>query len=241
MKKIIHGFFFLLVLFVFFITAVTSAQSITGNGNVIRETRTVSPFNEIESDGVFNVYISQGSSENIVVEADDNIVPFITTISKNNKLKLSSKDEAEIKKSTKLNIYVTVKNIDKINFSGVGDLETEGKLNLTELKIDNSGVGNIKLEIDCDRLDIENNSVGNINLTGKADNVKIEHNGVGNVKAFDLTANTLKIESNAVGNAEVNSEKELYMDLNGMGNITYKGNAVIKSLNKNGLGDIKKL
>lgn len=222
-------------------TAESRAQSITGDGNVVQETRTADSFNEILAEGVVNIYLSQGSSESVRVEADKNLLPYIITKVKDNKLSIRTKDEIEIEGSTKMNVYVTLKDITKLENNNVGKLETKGQLNLNKLAIYNNAVGSTKLDLNCSDLKVDFNSVGNLTLTGEITNVSIDHNGVGNIDAESLTADVLKIENNGVGNAEVNSSKELYMNLNGIGNISYKGSAVIKEINVNGMGKIKKM
>ncbi|MBS1517628.1 MAG: DUF2807 domain-containing protein [Bacteroidetes bacterium] len=218
-----------------------SAQTIYGNGNVSEENRTLSSFDEIESDGVMNVFLKQGGTESVTIKGDKNILPYIETKVTDRRLVISVKKGITLKDSHKLSVYVTLKDLTALRNNGVGNLRSENKLDLNDLKIINNGVGNIDLEFDCNRLDLEINSVGNNTFSGNADIVDILHNGVGNLNAFDLTADKLKIVSNSVGNADVRSEREIDITLNGTGNVFYKGSASIKRSEKNGIGNIKKM
>lgn len=217
------------------------AQKITGDGNVVKETRSLPSFDKIESSGIVNIFLTQGDREFAVIESDKNLLALIETYVNDNTLFVKTKEDVSIKKSTKMNVYITLKNLSEINLSGVGNVESSGKLKINDLKIENSGVGNIKLNLDSKNLACELDGVGNVILTGNVTTVVISNNGVGNVKAFDLTADILNIQSNGVGNAEVNSDKEIYISLNGMGNVSYKGNAIVKELSKNGFGNVKKM
>lgn len=216
------------------------AQDIKGNGNEIKETRSAGSFDVIENDGVINVFLTQGETESIVVEAARNYLPFIVTEVKDNTLFISMKKGAKIEKSAKLNVYVTFRDLKRIELNSVGNVSSENQLKLKNLTIENNSVGNIRLNIDCNELSIENNSVGNTSLSGNVNNVKIELNSVGNLTASDLKAQNLTIVNNAVGNVNVNAEKEIYITQNGTGNITYSGNAEVKKLEKNGSGNVKK-
>ncbi|MBK7157367.1 MAG: DUF2807 domain-containing protein [Ignavibacteria bacterium] len=237
-----------LKLFLIILTGVTimsgtnfvSAQEIKGNGDVTKETRSVASFDIIENDGVVNITLIQADIESVIVEADRNLLPVIITKVKDNTLFISTKEGAEIEKSTKLNVYVSFRDLKKLELNSVGNLSSQNQLKLNNLEIENNSVGNIDLNLDCNKLNIESNSVGNTVLTGKVNDFKIELNSVGNLKAFDLVAQTLNIESNAVGNAEVNSQKEISISQNGMGNITYKGDAIVKKLDRSGLGNVRK-
>lgn len=230
----------LLILTLIVMTASIASAQVRGNGNVTRETRSLSPFNSIEVDGVVNLILIQGDREYAEVEADKNLQPYISLKVSGDKLNISTNEDIDIEKTTKMNVYVTFKDIKSLDLNGVGNARSEGRLDLTSLNIENSGVGNIDIEMNGSTLKAQNNSVGNMIFSGNVNNVDIEHNGVGNIKAFDLTAGILKIESNAVGNAEVKSNDEIYITLNGIGNVSYKGNAVVKQMNVNGMGKVSK-
>lgn len=219
----------------------TPAQEVKGDGNVVKETRTIDSFNEIVIEGLVSVYLTQGNTESLVVETDKNLQSYVVTKLRGNTLTIKNKEDMEIEKSTKMNVYVTLKDISKLEINSVGKVESKGRLNLSSLKIDANGVGSTKLDLISNKLNVDFNSVGSLTLSGEITNVSIDHNGVGNIKAEDLSAEILKIDNNGVGNAEVNSSKEIYINLNGIGNVSYKGNAVVKEMNINGMGKVTKM
>ena len=187
MRKLKLLFSLLTLSLIFISSQSVFSQTVYGDGNVVKETRTLSSFNSIELNGVMNVFLKQGSNESAVIEADKNIIPYIVTkVNSDGELEISSIEKVDIKKSTKLNVYITLKDINKLESNGVGNLTSESKLDLNDLEIENNGVGNIDLDVNCNKLELENNSVGNTTLSGNIDNVDIEHNGVGNIKAYDL-------------------------------------------------------
>lgn len=233
---------FLLILTILIMNStLVLAQKVKGDGNVVEENRSVSSFTEIQLDGVIDVYLSQGSSEQLKIVADKNLQQYIETSVKDGILYIKNTDDVEIRKKTKMDVYITVTNLTKLNMNGVGDVEALDNLQLKDIAIENSGVGNLKLKLSCNNLEMDMNGVGNVTFIGSVMNARIDNNGVGNLKAFDLSTDILRIQNNGVGNSEVNSDKEIYINLNGMGNVSYKGNAVVKELNKNGFGNIKKM
>ncbi len=87
----------LFVLFAF-ISANSFAQkweTIKGNGQVKKETREVSNFTSLSSQGSMNVQISYGNSNSIVVEADENLLPYIETTVENGKLLIKAKEKCK--------------------------------------------------------------------------------------------------------------------------------------------------
>src|SRR5580765_5916370 len=118
----------------------TKAQDIKGDGNVVKVTRTAGSFDEIKLEGVVNLFLTQGSSEAITIESDKNIIPYIETKVEGNRLTIKNSQDVNIKKFTKLNVYVTVKDLKNISSDGVGNVKTESKLNLNDLTINSTGV-----------------------------------------------------------------------------------------------------
>ncbi|OGO16907.1 MAG: hypothetical protein A2Z14_01960 [Chloroflexi bacterium RBG_16_48_8] len=54
-------------------------QTIQGSRNIITEARDVGGFNRIELEGMGKVILTQGEEESLTIEADDNLMEYITT------------------------------------------------------------------------------------------------------------------------------------------------------------------
>ena len=154
-------------------TNFVSAQKLKGDGDVTKETRSVASFDIIENDGVVNITLIQADIESVIVEADRNLLPVIITKVKDNTLFISTKEGAEIEKSTKLNVYVSFRDLKKLELNSVGNLSSQNQLKFNNLEIENNSVGNIDLNLDCNKLNIESNSVGNTVLTGKVNDLTV--------------------------------------------------------------------
>jgi len=241
MKTVKKSMIALPIILVAFLCTLSSCDEIKGDGNVVTEQRTLSGFNQLEVNGVFNLYISQGDSESVKIETDKNLLKLIET--KNNGSKLIIKMETNGKSidATKINVFLTVKNIQKLEFNTIGNIETTSVLKANNLEIIGSGVGNTKLELNCLKVDGNFSTVGNVVLKGKIQNLTMSNTGVGNLDALDLNTDTLVLTSTGVGNVEVNVEKEISIISSGIGNVKYKGNAVIKNIDASGIGRVKKI
>lgn len=223
------------------INPVIAQKKIKGNGNVVTQERTISPFNEIIVNGVYNVYLTQGERESVKVETDENLQEAIIVKNKGNALVLGWKKGINVKRKTKMNVYVTLKDITKLEVKGVGNVNTSSKLSLNTLDIEASGVGNTSLELDCKQLDGEISIVGNFTLKGKVTEVTLDNNGTGALRAFDLVAQKLEINNSGIGKVEVNAQQEISITSSGIGSVYYKGNAKTTKLDHRGMGKIKKV
>ena len=208
---------------------------IEGSGNIITKEITVKPFDELSIGGVFNVFISQGSKEQLKIEADDNLQELFEVKNEGSKLIISMKKDVNFHSKgdkNKMKVYITFRNLKTMELKTVGNITSEENLNFDNLKIKNGSVGSVNLKLTAKTLDIENNSVGNFTLTGKADKAIIKHHGVGSFKASNLLVQTMDIDASGVGSAEVNAEKELKVKDSFLGKVSNKGSATVKRTNK---------
>jgi hypothetical protein len=216
------------------------AEQIKGSGKVVSKEIKIDAFTQLKMNGVFNVLISQGDKEALTIEADDNLVDLIEIRNDGNVLTIKQKKESDIK-STKFNIYITVKDLEKIETSSVGNIQTSTPLNLKNLDLSSSCVGDIQLEINCEKFTANISSVGDLNLKGKSGETIIKNSSVGNINAVDFISDILKVDNSGVGDVEVYAEKEISLISSGVGNVAYKGNAVVKNIENKGVGKVRKI
>lgn len=237
----------LLIVGVFFITGCDDmtiktgdgSEKMLGNGKSTSEKREITSFNQIEIEGVFNVFLSQKDRESVKIEAEGNIFPLVITSVENNVLTIKLKNNMSISKMKKINIYISLVDISKIKSEGVGILNCENKLKLKDLELNLNGVGASRLNIDVDKLIIKSELVGALILTGSAKEASIKHNGIGSFEAFELKTEKLNIETDGVGKAEVFASDELVIDAKGIGSVKYKGNPSIKHIKNEGVGSVE--
>ena len=206
-----------------------------------RETRNIKAFSKLELGGVFEVQIRQGDKEKLELEANPRLLEYVIVKNEGNRLIVKMREKSHFKKMKKIKIYVTITDIDELEISTVGNVESVGTLNLDKLYLRNHGVGNLDLKLNAKQLNAKISAVGNIRLAGNIDVVEIDNKSVGNLEAFDLKANKLTIDNRGVGSAEVYASKEISINSSGVGSLYYKGDATVKSLNSRGIGKIKKL
>ena len=90
------------------------AKTLQGSGNVTSESRNVSDFNEVELQGIGNLTIQQTGSESLTIEAEDNIIPYLKTEVKNNRLTLSIEPGVGISTTKPINYELTVKDLSDL-------------------------------------------------------------------------------------------------------------------------------
>jgi hypothetical protein len=110
-----------------------------GNGNVVKEERKVTDFKAVTVSSGINLLISQGSTEKVVVEAEEDLMPHIKTEVSGEVLRIGIKGNLGIFHSFKrINVYVTAKELKALEASSGSRLKTENKIQAGNLKISSS-------------------------------------------------------------------------------------------------------
>jgi hypothetical protein len=204
---------------------------IEGSGNVITKEIAVQPFDELSISGVFSVLLSQGSKEQLKIEADDNLQELFEVKTEGSKLIISMKKDVNFQSKgdkNKMKVYITFRKLKAMDLKTVGNISSDANMDFDNLKIENKSVGSVDLKLTVQKLEIQNKSVGNFTLTGKADHAVIKHNGVGSFKASNLVVQTMDIDAQGVGGAEVNAVKEIKVSDSFLGKVKNVGAATIK-------------
>jgi hypothetical protein len=183
----------------------------------------------------------QGDFERVEVEIDDNLQQYVEVRNDGSKMVLDVRNKVKFGKTTKNNIYVTLKNIDLFCVSGVCKVKTLSPLNCDFLTLNVSGVFDGELEVSCEKLDAILSGVVNLELRGRATVLFIKQSGVGNLNAKKLIADKADVANSGIGSVSVYATQELSMSNSGVGSITYSGDAIIKNIQTSGVGKINKV
>ena len=211
-------------------------EGVDGNGKVVKETRNVSNFDAIKIGGAFDVYLKQGNSESLVIEADENLMDLIKTDVRGGTLVIDTREN--IRNSKELNIYITFRQLEKLNLSGAVEVKSDGKLKFDDLSIDGSGASEIDLELEVDKLSCDFSGASEISLTGSANYCSIDNSGASEVTAYDFVVKEYLIEISGAGDAKIHCTEVLEARISGAASIRYQGNPKVDS-RVSGAGSIK--
>ena len=239
-KKIIALFMFMVML-----TSVsgiasccTLAGGVHGDGKVVKQTRVVSSFDGIDISGAFDVYLRQGSIEEVIIEADENLQSIITAEVRGSTLVIDNKKP--INHPTTLKVYITFKNLKKIETSGAVDIVAENKLTVNDLSLSTSGASDVRMDIAAGKLDLSSSGASKLRLSGSVTDVTADLSGSCDMYSFDLVCENLRIEISGAGKAQVNVTKSIDAEISGAGSIHYKGSPTKVNQSVSGAGSIKK-
>ncbi|HET6245970.1 MAG: DUF2807 domain-containing protein [Bacteroidetes bacterium] len=216
---------------------------VKSTGEIITEHRAVNDFDSILVHNNITLYLKYDSVSSIVVEAGKNLVPLVETSIENNKLIIRNNNRCNFMRSYKppVNVIVSISDLKHLNLAGSGDIFSLNTLVLERVRMVNSGIGDINLEIDAGYLYTQIYGSGGINLSGKAAVSEIYSTGNCFMQCENLVTGYTYLHSNTTGNIYVNVEKELGVNIIGSGDVYYLGKPDITKLNITGKGTLKNL
>jgi hypothetical protein len=194
-----------------------AVAGVRGSGNVITEERDVTGFDEIVVLGSGDVVVSVTGTESLMIEAEDNIMPLLTTDVKNGRLELGS--ESSFSTTVGIKYAITVVALEGVEINGSGDVVATG--------------------LDADSFAAEINGSGDIRLTGTSRELDVGINGSGGFQGEDLVAATGAVQVSGSGTAVVNVTDNLIASISGSGDIEYIGDPALDA-STSGSGDISR-
>jgi hypothetical protein len=205
-------------------------ERIEGNGSVATKVRSITAFNEVISIGNFDVYLGIADSTSLIVEAEENLFPFIVTKVSGEKFYIEAKDNYNLDNSEPIKIYVTTPDLESAILAGSGIIICDSLTN-EFLSLELTGSGRINFDkVDVMDLDAEISGSGDITVSGITDRSDFEITGSGNIRSLDLFQLKCEARITGSGNMYVNVEDYLRAVITGSGNIYYKGDPIIDEI-----------
>jgi hypothetical protein len=178
---------------------------IQGSGNLSTRTvaigKEVKPFTQIETNGAYDLIVSQGPQSDLKITGDDNIITAVKLTNEGDKLVIGMEDDYT--SSNKLRIEVTMPKVAGIAINGSGTAKVA--------------------KIQGDNLALAINGSGEMDVDGAVEALDISISGSAEIDASDLRAADVQTSISGSGSIQTSAEKTLSASISGSGEIRYKG------------------
>lgn len=185
---------------------------IEGSGRIVRQVRPVAPFTSVELEDSSNVEVRLGTTRSLTVEADDNLLPLLTTDVRGGTLVLASHGSYRTRHTPR--IWLTVPDIREVRLLGSGDVRLVG--------VSNAGL----------TLNIEGS--GDVEALGRTGMLDATIAGSGDFRLRGLYARNARVRILGSGDATVAVSGGLDANVSGSGDIRYVGRPASLSVRKGG-------
>ncbi len=210
---------------------------ISGNGQVAERTEEVSGFSRVVISGNFDVHLRQGDRPELRFEMDENLFDILEVRESGRTLTIET--TVNILRARKKSVYLTVKDLEKLDLSGAVNIDGNGTIETGSLSIYSAGAVRIDLVLQADRLRLDLSGASDCNLQGKTDELEVSLTGAGDLHAIDLFARVVNLDLSGAGHARVYASEKLDVDISGVGSVRYRGDPAHVNKNISGLGSLK--
>jgi hypothetical protein len=223
-------------------------ETIQGSGTVLKEQRNLDSFTGVELAMQGTLYIESGTSPSLRIEAEDNLMEYILSEVKDDKLVIGTPQAINLKNTQPINFYLTIVGIDEIDITSSGDVvadrlisgdfkinvSSSGNLSFTSLvclslQVDISSSGDVLIpELSSDSITVDISSSGNLELqAGEVPWQKINISSSGEYNAKDVLSTQAEVALSSSGSAWIQVSDSLTGRLSSSGNVYYSGNPTV--------------
>lgn len=180
-----------------------SGDTVDGNGAFTRDQRNVATVTGLDVNGTITVDVRVGPAASLVVEADSNLLPFIRTDVRGDRLVVEK--ERSFHTNNPVRVIYTVPRLTDVHHDG------SGRLSLQDL---NGGP-----------LSLAQRGSGSVLLTGRVSSLDAQLNGSGSIDAATLQATSANLAVNGSGRLVVGrvDGERVNANLNGSGQLRVAG------------------
>jgi hypothetical protein len=211
--------------------AISCNNSKRGSGNIITENRKLDGFDGVTAAGPVKVDIQMGATGSVIVETDDNIMPFVETNISNSILKIRLKSIDNLRNST-VYVHIITPQIKNLTTSASAEIASNDEIKAAEKLILKASSGSsIDVKVDAPFINGEASSGSEINCKGRTKQATVSSSSGSTINFSDLQAETAKATVSSGANISLFASISIVASASSGGAINYKGGAT--SVQKN--------
>ncbi|MCJ8165922.1 DUF2807 domain-containing protein [Pontibacter sp. E15-1] len=209
------------------LSACDDLRCIKGEGDVERRVLQLQPFSEVEANGDFRVYLTQGPTQQVEVMGEPNILDQLSTQVRNGKWKIEHEDC--VRRSEDVAVYITIPEVKGVYLNGSGSIYGENKIVAADLPVEVNGSGRVMMEVEASKVILRMTGSGDAQLSGATDMQSINMSGSCTAAMFGLLAKDVGVRITGSGTAEVSASSTLTVNITGSGKVYYTGNPTVNA------------
>lgn len=237
-RNIFKALFAFSVLFSSCTVKVNDEDCLKGEEAVETSERDMTDFEMLDISGMQQVYLKQGESYAVKIEAPSDLMPHIKTSVEGGTLKVWN--EPCLADPEQIQIHITLPTLNSIKASGIGTIETVGTFEGDIIELEAQGATAIKMDINANALKVNIPGATTMEFTGGCELLEVNATGAATIDAKGLRASNVKVTMSGATTCSVHPIDHLDATINGMGIVEYYGNPEVKQ-EVNGLGTVKKM
>lgn len=217
------------------------AGVVLGGNSDKTENRSIQNFSAIKVSSGIDLYLKMGSSEQVKVVADDDIIHNLKTELKDGTLHIYMKKNDWFNwgghKTRK--VYVSVKQLEKLQASSGSDVRCESTLKGEKLDVRASSGSDVELDVIYKHFSLDASSGSDARAKGKVKFLDVEASSGSDIKAGDLSSVICKARASSGSDITVNVSEEIYAKASSGADIKFYGNPKLRDTDESSGGDVR--
>jgi len=195
----------------------------------ISEPRSVSGFDAINLKDFWEIFLTQGESESLVLEGEEELLSRVKTEVVNGELQISFGNWLDFLLPPRpLKIYVTLKEVHSIKISGAGSLHA-AIVQTDHLRLVTSGSSKMDIgSLVANDLDVNLSGAGEFDLSGQVNSQNLQVSGTGKYRARGLACQKVNLRVSGSCRTLLNVQESLDVRVSGSAEVRYVGNPKVQ-------------
>ena len=215
-----------------------NGKKMKGNGDITTITRSTGSYEGLKAAGSMDFKLVQGKEGEISIKGDANLMEYIVTEVKDNKLIVKIEDGVNLKPSQTIVVTVPYESISSVSLAGSGDIESSGTIKSNEFEVALAGSGDIRLKVSARSVESSIAGSGDIELKGSTENLTTKIAGSGDFDGSNLDSKNVEAKISGSGSADVVCNGNLNARISGSGDVNYSGKPTNKDTKISGSGSV---
>ena len=176
---------------------------ITGSGNIITKTiPAIESYDAIKASRGIHVVMNESEGEKIVINADDNVMPYVVVRKEGNSLHIGIDENIKSINNVKVQVVLPKnQNINELQVASAASIKINPTIKGRSLSLDAASAGNINIaKADVDFFDADASSAAKISGTVKSNDCYVDASSAADI---DLTILAVQCDSNASSAAKI--------------------------------------
>jgi len=194
-------------------------------------------FHSIIVGGNYKVTLVKSKDSGVSITTDENLFRFINIDLLDDQIQVTNVHK--LKSTRGIFVEIRYNDLERIVSTGSSSIEHEGTFVVSELEVDMTGTGSVRMALEAERLKLNLSGAGLVELMGMVDRQDITISGAGGYQAVELVSRDCHITLSGLGGAKVYVNNLLDATITGVGGIVYSGRPKVIEKQITGFGKIK--
>ncbi|MEO9967105.1 MAG: head GIN domain-containing protein [Reichenbachiella sp.] len=190
------------------------------------ETRQFDNFSAIEVGTAIELIITQGNTNEAIVEVNDIDLEDVITEVRGSELNIKRRSRNNTNNTNnrgEVVVRLTYKSIDELSVNSAASIYSKSVIKATDFELNASSAGNAELELDVTDLRVKVSSAGSLELSGTCASMDLDASSAGKLDGYDLVCGAIKADVSSGGSGRVSVKDKLEVDAGTGGSLYYKG------------------